>query len=414
MNSTLRLGIDATCVFPRQSAGIEHLCYGVIPHMLAALGASRLAVGIPRGTLQEYVTWCGAPPGTFLEVGTARPTQSGANRLGRERSIGAIRNPGTKIQAGARRARSLTAAVQKSREFYRRFAPDVVLYPFHRVPVVADTSVLILHDLRVFTDLADAGGGWDRAIISWNVRRSRRLITSWPHPRTHAQRLFGPTVAGKLSIVPFPPTTHTGTELQLGGQPSAGHGTRVLYPASTAPHKNHSTLVEAVAIARQQYGLSIQLDLPGPLMAPISHRLQEQIRALGLQRQVRLLGFVSAARMADLYRACDIVAVPSLWEAASGAVFDAVAHEKPLLCADVEPIREQLSLIGIRPKLVPPTDPLLWAQALRGMVVSGSPTFVPNYDTNRAHKFLNGLTWEKTASEYLRVCQQAARPFASS
>lgn len=408
-SSTFALGLDATSIFPRQSAGIEHLVYGVIPYLLDALGPSHFAVGIPHGTRDEYLAWCRTTGNIFIEVGPPRPPHHNFPEVQSSGRLAALQGLVAQGLAPARRVRSIIAAIDKSRQFNNAFPSDVVLYPFHRVPALAPTSVIILHDLRAFTPLAQGGAWIDRRIISWNVRRARRLITSWPHPRTHAATLFGPSASAKLEVVPFPPTPHSASAPSVTPNNTASTCMRLLYSASTVQHKNHAMLIEAIAIARDQFDMDVELDLPGPLVAPHCHALRAQIHDLGLEGRVRLLGFVSAERMSDLYARCDVVAIPSLWEAASGALFDAVAYGKPLLCADVEPLREQLALIGIDLDLVPPDDPRAWAERLRTMV-GGRPGGLPaNYDTNCGHLFLSGLSWQRTAAEYLRICQDAVK-----
>lgn len=406
----MRLILDATSIYPGESAGIEHVLYGLVPHLHAELG-SNFRMGIPQGTKTAYASFCSdLPLDAFVEVGDIGSDVQNGDGLGSGRNW--RRRTGAHLRNVARRSvtlsnlRSLSVAISRSRRLCSYTDPDVVIYPFQRVPAVARNSVTVIHDLRPFVPGLRSGGVLDRLTLRWNVRRSSQLICSWPHPAEHLEEVFGPDIRRKLSVVPFPPS---GGPVSMNGSPRQGAGSlrtgtcNVLFASATAPHKNHATLIQAAAIAREALGVRLDLCFPGPLNEPTATDLRRLVQDAGLQDHVQFMGFVEGAVLRGLYAECCVVAVPTLWEAASGAIFDGVAHGKPIVCSDIPPHTSQLRLMGISPPVVPATDAVAWAREL----VRASSSRQPNYEVERGQTFLSELRWDRTARAYLEVCHSA-------
>lgn len=71
---------------------------------------------------------------------------------------------------------------------------------------------------------------------------------------------------------------------------------------------------------------------------PLRKTLQDVLKARGLERMVRLLGFRSDAL--DIANASDIVTLTSLWEGLPYTIIEAIALRKPVVCTDFSGIRE--------------------------------------------------------------------------
>lgn len=267
----------------------------------------------------------------------------------------------------------------------------MTLHPFHGAPVRTGRSVLVLHDLRAFQPRFRSAGY--AAVVRDNVARADAVVVSWPHPYRQVLDLF-PGAAGKTVLIP-PPTFH----------PPSAHATRpepglLVYPASTAPHKNHATLLEALAMLP-----GYRLVCPGPLVQPGADRLLARADRPDLRGRVSFPGFVSVSELAALYGRAWATVVPSLWEAASGAMFESFSWGLPVACADVEPLRAQLDFAGGEASLFAPTDPASLAAAVRRL-----ETGYAHYAAAavRASRRLAGRTWSDTARDYAGVLEWVA------
>ncbi len=101
---------------------------------------------------------------------------------------------------------------------------------------------------------------------------------------------------------------------------------------------------------------------------PLKGHLEKAITTAGMGEQIRLSGVIPYRDMPSLYRAADLVAVPSVGSATAGegspmAVLEAMATGKPVLASRVGGIPEQVA-DGSSGLLVPPNDPPALARAI--------------------------------------------------
>lgn len=112
------------------------------------------------------------------------------------------------------------------------------------------------------------------------------------------------------------------------------------YPAQTWPHKNHLGLVEALAALRDRHGLRRGVVCSGRLTEHHAE-IMRRARALGVDPQIRFLGFVSPLELQCLYARCTAVIVPTLFEAASGPLWEAFLAGAPAACSNVTSLPAQ-------------------------------------------------------------------------
>ena len=121
------------------------------------------------------------------------------------------------------------------------------------------------------------------------------------------------------------------------------------YPASTThTHKNHSRLLAAWAHLKKQLGpLCPLLVCTGKGNQRQYQRLAAQVAAFGLQKDVIFTGPIDTPTLATLFQNCNLVVIPTLYEGAgSGILTDALVTGKPVACADIPQVREQLTALG--------------------------------------------------------------------
>ncbi len=137
--------------------------------------------------------------------------------------------------------------------------------------------------------------------------------------------------------------------------------TFALYPAQTWPHKNHLALLDALARLRNDRGLIVPLICSGHQNEYFA-TIQKRIAALRLEDQVKFLGFVTPVELRALYQMCRCVIVPTLFEAASGPISEALMAGAPAACSNVTSLPEQ---VGDAALLFDPRDVGQMADAIQ-------------------------------------------------
>jgi glycosyltransferase involved in cell wall biosynthesis len=291
----------------------------------------------------------------------------------------------------------------------RSWAPDVLhcVLMFAKPPWGARNMVVTIPDLN-FELLPDCWNTVDRRIMSlacrFAVRAARVVITiSEFSKRTLAGR-YGvsmdrihvtPCGVRQDVFTPAPmPIVSDTVRAELDLPQSV-----LFFPANTWPHKNHRRLLEALAVLRDVDGLCPGLILTGaPKQA--HQQVLTAVARLGLDRQVRWLGYVDQARLAALYRTATALVFPSLHEGFGMPVLEAMASGCPVACARTTATGEVAGQAAIT---FDPTDVADIVRALRALL--GNESLRRNLEHRglaRAAEF----SWDRTGRETLRVYDQ--------
>ncbi|MBZ0198367.1 MAG: glycosyltransferase family 4 protein [Ignavibacteriaceae bacterium] len=114
----------------------------------------------------------------------------------------------------------------------------------------------------------------------------------------------------------------------------------ILYPAATWRHKNHAALIEAVALLRDK-GVDASLICTGNKTEHYS-LLQKQVDDLNLTEHVKFLGIVDEEDLIGLYKIAGAVVIPTLYEAGSGPMYEAMRYGTPVLASNVTSLPESM------------------------------------------------------------------------
>jgi glycosyltransferase involved in cell wall biosynthesis len=115
----------------------------------------------------------------------------------------------------------------------------------------------------------------------------------------------------------------------------------LLYPAATWKHKNHTTLIKALKKLRDE-GIEIDLVCTGN-RTEYHKTIQSLIDELDLSKVVHFLGIVTEEDLIGLYKNARLVVIPTLYEAGSGPLYEAMRYGIPVVCSNVTSLPETVN-----------------------------------------------------------------------
>jgi glycosyltransferase involved in cell wall biosynthesis len=168
----------------------------------------------------------------------------------------------------------------------------------------------------------------------------------------------------------------------LGDRPIA------LSVSAKRPHKNLLGLLDALAlIAPERRPILV---VPG-YHTPHERELRAHAAALGIERDVRWLGWIDVADLEGLYAAAAIFVFPSLYEGFGLPVLEAMSRGVPVACSDRSSLAE---VAGDAARLFHPQVPASIASAMEAVL--RDPTEARRLrEAGRARAAQ--FTWERTA-----------------
>jgi glycosyltransferase involved in cell wall biosynthesis len=196
--------------------------------------------------------------------------------------------------------------------------------------------VVTIHDL-IYRIHPEAHFGFRslgmRALVPLAARRSHRIITPSASTKEDVIRFLG-IEQGLVDVVPqgvAPETVEPVSDSEIRARHSLGTRQVVLSASAKRPHKNLVRLLQALALIPAERRPI--LVLPG---YPTSHEaeLRREATSLGIEADVRFLGWVSPQELEGLYAAASAFVFPSLYEGFGLPVVEAMARGVPVACSD--------------------------------------------------------------------------------
>ena len=224
--------------------------------------------------------------------------------------------------------------------------------------------VLTIHDLRPLVlpeTLGRAHGGYLRARLGPSVRQASVVTTPSAFVRETVIELLGAD-PDRVQVVSAPLFLSHAAPRSSTGAPA--EGAHFLYPAITAPHKNHRTLLEAFAkvVAVRDDAVLVLTGAAGPAEGEVASAIEE----LGLTSNVRRLGRVPAEELDTLFRDAVALVYPSTYEGFGLPLAEAMAVGCPVIASGRTALSEVVGDAGI---LLDPDDVDGWADAMLRLMV---------------------------------------------
>jgi len=254
--------------------------------------------------------------------------------------------------------------------------------------------LLTVHDLihRTFPDAHEGVRAKALSVVMpLGFRRSHRLIAISQTTRDDLVNLFHEPPE-KIDVIPqgvSEPHPELATpEDELRRRLEAGRRAMALSLSAKRPHKTLPRLLEALAlIPAERRPLLV---LPG-YRTWHEDELRERARSLGIEDDVRFLGWVSQADVEGLYAAAALFVFPSLYEGFGLPVLEAMQRGLPVTCAERTSLPE---VAGGAALMFDPDRPEEIAAAMERLLSdAGEAERLRAAGYERARQF----TWEETA-----------------
>ncbi len=176
-----------------------------------------------------------------------------------------------------------------------------------------------------------------------------------------------------------------------------------IYAGNAYPHKNLNRLIEAVVLLNKSVDEPVKLKIVSSRNV-FTKRLEAQIRTLGADKFVELLGFVPDEKLKVLYKNSVAFTFPSLSEGFGLPGIEAMEAETLVLASDIPVFRE---IYGPAAIYFNPLDFTAIEKSMKNALEMS--------DTERktkvafAQKFAKRYSWAKMAKETLKIYESCYR-----
>jgi glycosyltransferase involved in cell wall biosynthesis len=235
-------------------------------------------------------------------------------------------------------------------------SPNPLALGLRKTPFMTTVWDLGHRDLPEFAEFS-SDGRWDEREMYYSetVPSSVAIITDSDDTGAKLAKNYGVSEDRCFAVGLLP---EIGTSEHPKG--TAIDGPFIYYPANKWMHKNHTTLLRAIAVLRTR-GVRIQLVLTGAEMGA-GETIAKEVVALGIEDLVVDKGFVDNDWVDYLYRKCSVLAMPSLLGPTNLPPLEALLHGKPVVVSDVHYFKGLEGYPVYKAKAISPED---WADKLQ-------------------------------------------------
>jgi glycosyltransferase involved in cell wall biosynthesis len=225
---------------------------------------------------------------------------------------------------------------------------DLLHVPFQTPPTYELPYVCTMHDVQELHYPAYFSSR-ERERRAFHYRRAlenaAHIVVSFEHVKEDLIRFFA-CDCEKISVIPVPYSEcilkpPAPSKLQEIASRYSKYPRYFLYPAQTWPHKNHTRLIDAFNLARRKLEAPIALICTGRKNENFNS-IKSHILDTGSQEFVLFTGVVEDEELRFLYDNCVGVVVPTLYEAGSFPLIEAMALAVPVVCARTTSLPETI------------------------------------------------------------------------
>jgi glycosyltransferase involved in cell wall biosynthesis len=172
------------------------------------------------------------------------------------------------------------------------------------------------------------------------IDRADHLVAISEYERDNLEFFYGRTNVSVVPLSGFAAEDYIEEKGKAFASEKLRFQTYLVYPAVPWPHKNHETLIQAVAVLKRT-GRHVKLVLTNTDSNPANkQRLQELCETFDLGGCVEFKGFLSESELVPLLRQSSGLVFPSLYEGFGIPLVDALKLGIPILASGVAAVNE--------------------------------------------------------------------------
>ncbi len=259
----------------------------------------------------------------------------------------------------------------------RRAHADLLWSPYFFVPLGERLpTVATVHDTNPLDITAKSHPPlWRRyflTMLRYSAQHARHIIVPSQRIADNLTRFFG-TPTERVTVIPHGVAAEFSTPVDESAVRALTErlgiaGRFILFVGSLDDRKNAITLLRAYAGLPRAVREENQLVIVGPGGSD-EQLVREYVREQGLEGRALLAGYLAPRPLAELYKAAEVFALPSLCESFGLPIIEAMAAGAPVLTSNVTSLPE---VAGDAALLLPPTDVPAWTEALRRVLTEPS------------------------------------------
>jgi len=179
----------------------------------------------------------------------------------------------------------------------------------------------------------------------------------------------------------------------------------ILFIGTLEPIKNITRLLQAFrnlkkVIKKEKGEFNYKLVLGGK-KGWLGGEYKQIAYDLGLEKDVKFLGYVKGDNMKDLFTHCEFFVMPSLYEGFGTTVLEAMASKVPILVSDIPTLRE---LLGDKAVFCNPVDTFDITNKMKQLINDPSDKQM----IEEGYKIAKEFSWDKCAKETLKIYEKLA------
>jgi glycosyltransferase involved in cell wall biosynthesis len=228
--------------------------------------------------------------------------------------------------------------------WYKLLGLDLLHVPYQVAPIyhLPCPVIITMHDVQelhlpqFFTPEERA---WRAKVHLQALKSSDAIIVSYPHIKQDLIKYFRLSDE-KVNVCRLP---YASIKFR---KPSSVESTKfskkygdlsrsILFPAQTWEHKNHISLVKALESIKDSGQRDVTLLCTGKKNEFYDIGIEPYLKSSSVASSVFFLGVVSEQELSWLYCNCSLVVIPTLYEAGSFPLLEAMFHKAPVICSNV-------------------------------------------------------------------------------
>lgn len=298
------------------------------------------------------------------------------------------------------------------RDIVEREHINLIHTPIQYFPnmTLAVPMITTLHDLQHFyypEFFTTAEIAFRNMFYKYSAEFSERVIVSFPHVKEDIVKFYG-IPAHKIDVCPlgsikpqFVDNSKFNTIRKKYDIPSE----YLFYSANTYRHKNHINLIRALKILHERYGRRIPLVCTGHKIADTYSEIESELAHLGLRKFVFFTGYIPEDEVHLLLRNATLVVIPTLYEAGSFPLMEAMAYDVPVICSNVTSLPDTIGDIRF---VFDPNDIEMIAE--KAVKMLGDEKLMEQNRANSREKLGQG-GWNKVVHTFVNSYYRAIEDF---